>query len=70
MFIDWRIKIMLKYEHIANNIEKFIENGQYQAGDKLPSVEELKTNYAVSKSTIIKALEVLEKEGTIFQARG
>lgn len=42
MFIDWRIKIMLKYEHIANNIEKFIENGQYQAGDKLPSVEELK----------------------------
>ena len=61
---------MLKYEHIANNIEKFIENGQYQAGDKLPSVEELKTNYAVSKSTIIKALEVLEKEGTIFQARG
>ena len=61
---------MLKYEHIANDIERFIDNGHYQAGDKLPSVEELKIKYNVSKSTIIKALAILEKEGTIFQARG
>ncbi|MFD8018710.1 GntR family transcriptional regulator [Staphylococcus warneri] len=61
---------MLKYEHIANDIERFIDNGHYQAGDKLPSVEELKVKYNVSKSTIIKSLAILEKEGTIFQARG
>ncbi|AXZ22451.1 GntR family transcriptional regulator [Staphylococcus warneri] len=61
---------MLKYEHIANDIEWFIDNGHYQAGDKLPSVEELKVKYNVSKSTIIKSLAILEKEGTIFQARG
>ncbi|WP_337225618.1 GntR family transcriptional regulator [Staphylococcus warneri] len=61
---------MLKYEHIANDIERFIDNGHYQTGDKLPSVEELKVKYNVSKSTIIKSLAILEKEGTIFQARG
>lgn len=61
---------MLKYERIANDIEQFINEGHYLAGDKLPSVEELKIKYDVSKSTIIKALAMLEKEGTIFQARG
>ncbi|MGJ1068002.1 winged helix-turn-helix domain-containing protein, partial [Staphylococcus warneri] len=61
---------MLKYEHIANDIERFIDNGHYQTGDKLPSVEELKVKYNVSKSTIIKPLAILEKEGTICQARG
>lgn len=61
---------MLKYELIAERIEELIENGQYEAGDKLPSVEILRSEFNVSKSTIINALKSLEKEGLIYQARG
>lgn len=61
---------MLKYELIAERIEALIENGQYEAGDKLPSVEILRADFNVSKSTIINALKNLEKEGLIYQARG
>ncbi|QJF26037.1 GntR family transcriptional regulator [Mammaliicoccus vitulinus] len=61
---------MLKYELIAERIEALIENGQYEAGDKLPSVEILRAEFNVSKSTIINALKNLEKEGLIYQARG
>ena len=61
---------MLKYEQIASRISSLIEDGHYEAGDKLPSVEILKTEYDVSKSTIINALKNLEKEGMIYQARG
>ncbi|WP_436854543.1 GntR family transcriptional regulator [Staphylococcus caeli] len=61
---------MLKYEQIAQQMNEYIENRHFQAGDKLPSVETLKEKYNVSKSTIIKALEKLEKHGTIYQARG
>lgn len=61
---------MLKYEQIALQINTFISEGHFQAGDKLPSVEALKEKYNVSKSTIIKALEALEKKGSIYLARG
>lgn len=61
---------MLKYEQIAQQINEYIEDVHFQAGDKLPSVETLKKKYSVSKSTIIKALEKLEKHGVIYQARG
>lgn len=52
---------MLKYELIAERIESLINNGHYEAGDKLPSVEVLRTEFNVSKSTIINALKNLEK---------
>lgn len=39
-------------------------------GDKLPSVTQLKERYQVSKSTIIKALGLLEQDGLIYQAQG
>lgn len=61
---------MLKYEEIAQQIRSMLENGVYQAGDRLPNIEQLKTKYCVSKSTVIKALETLEKNGYIYQSRG
>lgn len=61
---------MLKYEKIAHQLNQYIVEGHFQAGDKLPNVESLRVKYNVSKSTIIKALEVLEKKGFIYQARG
>lgn len=61
---------MLKYEEVALKIRTLLENGIYKTGERLPSLEQLKADYHVSKSTVIKALEILEKEGYIYQSRG
>ncbi|MBD1381057.1 GntR family transcriptional regulator [Metabacillus arenae] len=61
---------MLKYQQIAIEIEKFIEDHTLQQGDKLPVLEKLMTQFEVSKSTITKSLDLLEKKGVIFQVRG
>jgi GntR family transcriptional regulator, transcriptional regulator of bglA len=61
---------MLKYQQIAFEIEKYIEDNSLQQGDKLPVLETLMTQFEVSKSTITKSLELLEKKGVVFQVRG
>ncbi|MDY4023067.1 GntR family transcriptional regulator [Staphylococcus borealis] len=61
---------MLKYERIAHEITNAISNNEYKVGDKLPSVEQLKSQYQVSKSTIIKVLGMLQKDGMIYQTQG
>ncbi|WP_214819904.1 MULTISPECIES: GntR family transcriptional regulator [unclassified Exiguobacterium] len=61
---------MLKYQQIANEIEQYIHEQNLKQGDKLPVLEQMMNQYAVSKSTITKALELLERKGIIFQLRG
>ncbi|WP_312092980.1 GntR family transcriptional regulator [Niallia sp.] len=61
---------MLKYQQIAVEIERYIEAHKLKQGSKLPVIETLMNQYGVSKSTIIKTLELLEKKGIIFQVRG
>lgn len=61
---------MLKYQQIATEIEKYIEENDLQQGVKLPVLESLIAQFEVSKSTITKALELLEKKGVVFQVRG
>lgn len=53
---------MLKYQEIANQIEEYIRVSKLEQGEKLPSLEDLITNYEVSKNTVIKALSILEKK--------
>ncbi|MCC5892050.1 GntR family transcriptional regulator [Exiguobacterium sp.] len=61
---------MLKYQQIAAEIEQYITNQDLKQGDKLPVLEQLMSQYSVSKSTVTKALELLERRGVIFQLRG
>lgn len=61
---------MLKYQQIVTEIEKYIEDNALQQGDKLPVLEALMAQFEVSKSTITKSLDLLEKKGVIFQVRG
>ncbi|MCM3788928.1 GntR family transcriptional regulator [Domibacillus indicus] len=61
---------MLKYQQIAGEIEKYIEDNELQQGDKLPVLETLMAQFEVSKSTITKSLDLLEKKGVVFQVRG
>ncbi|SDI01498.1 GntR family transcriptional regulator [Alteribacillus bidgolensis] len=61
---------MLKYQQIATEIEKYIEDNKLQQGNKLPVLETLMAQFAASKSTITKALDLLEKKGVVYQVRG
>ncbi|HZG72008.1 MAG TPA: GntR family transcriptional regulator [Chondromyces sp.] len=61
---------MLKYQQIAMEIEKYIEENELKQGDKLPVLETLMARFGVSKSTITKSLDLLEKRGVVFQVRG
>ncbi|TWT25425.1 GntR family transcriptional regulator [Planomicrobium sp. CPCC 101110] len=61
---------MLKYQHIAEEIENYIEEHKLQQGDKLPVLQDLMSQFEVSKSTVTKALELLETKGVVFQVRG
>lgn len=61
---------MLKYESIALLIEKSIVDSNLTHGSRLPNFKELMATYSVSKSTIVKSLDLLEKRGIIYQIQG
>ena len=61
---------MLKYKHTARELIRYIEENNLNHGQKLPSLEELIEKFQVSKNTIIKALDELERHGIIYQVRG
>lgn len=60
---------ILKYQQIAIEIEKHIEDNALQQEDKLLVLGALMAHFEGSKSTITK-LNLLEKKGAIFQVRG
>ncbi|MCI0129931.1 MULTISPECIES: GntR family transcriptional regulator [unclassified Vagococcus] len=62
--------MMLKYEKIALLIEESIVENNLNHGSRLPNFKELIETYHVSKSTIVKALDLLEKRGIIYQIQG
>lgn len=61
---------MLKYQIIANEIEDNIYSNDLPQGTKLPTVENLASEYKVSKSTIVKAIESLVSKGIVYQLQG
>lgn len=63
-------EVMTLYGRIATIIQSKIFSGQFNAGDKLPTEDELVEQYGVSKITIRGALAMLEAEGYITRTRG
>lgn len=61
---------MLKYRQIAAKIEQDIRENDLAQGTKLPTFDALIQQYQVSKSTIVKALNILENRGVIYQIQG
>ena len=57
---------MRKYDQLVLNVKEKIESGEYNAGMKIPSIRHLAAQYAVSKSTVIKALDTLEREHLLY----
>ena len=62
----------LLYKSIYNDIKKGIKNGTYPVGSFLPTESELCLRHSVSRTTVRKALSMLESEGylRITQGRG
>lgn len=61
---------MNKYQEVATEINNYIIEKNMTKGDKLPSLTDLIGYYKVSKNTVIKALDVLEQQGVVYQVRG
>lgn len=61
---------MLKYQKIAYEIKKYIEDNDLQQGHKLPVLEKLMKQFNASKSTLSNALDLLENKGDVYQVRG
>lgn len=61
---------MVKYKKIAQEITNYIVDNQMKRHDKLPVIDEMAIDFNASKSTIIKALDILEAKGQIYQVQG
>lgn len=61
---------MLKYEEIALDIQKKINNGEYSANDQLPLEKDMCMQYNVSRITIKKAMDKLVMNGSVIKRRG
>ena len=61
---------MKKYEQIFKLLKQDILNETYQIDDYLPSEHELVQTYKVSRDTIRKSLDLLQKAELIQKIRG
>jgi DNA-binding transcriptional MocR family regulator len=53
------------YMALADTLQRFIEQGTFRAGDKVPSVRQMATQRKVSTTTVAKAYLLLENRGQI-----
>lgn len=59
-----------KYKQIILSIEKAIEEGKLQKGDRLPSVNKVCLAFSLSRDTVLLAYEELKKRGIIYAIPG
>lgn len=59
-----------KYAQIVNTIQRRIGDGTYPPGALLPSEAQLIREFAVSRPTVVRALEVLRSQGWIDREHG
>lgn len=58
------------YIQVASVIRRRIESGQWQAFEKIPTIEEFEAEFRVSRVTVIKAIELLEEEKLLKRQQG
>lgn len=59
-----------KYQQIVNSVTKAIKQGKYKKGDRIFSINELCNECFLSRDTVQKAYDLLEKERIIEAVRG
>ncbi|MEW9031340.1 MAG: GntR family transcriptional regulator [Planifilum fimeticola] len=58
------------YHQLKEILKENIESGVWKPGDRIPSENELRKQYDVSRNTVIKALEELVQEGLLHREQG
>lgn len=61
---------MTKYESIRDDLVKRIANKDFSPSNRLPTEKELTEQYKVSRVTIRKAIDALEKSEVIYRRQG
>lgn len=59
-----------KYIHLINHLQELVEELRTKASDCFPTERELCERYGVSRVTVRKALDELEKSGYIYRIQG
>lgn len=59
-----------KYQELIDYIQDKIESGEYVPGQKLPSENEWRIQFGISRQTIRKAISILEGLGLVRRVRG
>ena len=60
----------LRYKKLQSYLKTRIQQGFYKQGDFLPSENELCLKYSITRTTVRKALDELQKDGFIERLRG
>ncbi len=58
------------YRQVREQVTRMVASGQLRAGDAMPSVRQLATEFAVNPMTISKAYSLLEEDGLLERIRG
>ncbi|MFK7743132.1 MAG: GntR family transcriptional regulator [Planctomycetota bacterium] len=58
------------FEQVVFAVKSSVAKGSAQKGDKLPSVRELARELAINPNTVVRAYEVLERDGVIVRRQG
>ena len=59
-----------KYGDLIHYLKNLIAEGKLNAGDRLPSENELTECFGISRQTVRKAIGLLEEQGTVRRVRG
>lgn len=59
-----------KYAQVASALQQRITDGTYRPGDRLPTEAVLIEEFGASRTTVVKALDILRQEGWIESQQG
>jgi DNA-binding LacI/PurR family transcriptional regulator len=59
-----------KHRHVFETVRRRIQSGDYQPGDRIPSEAHLIEEFGVSRPTVARALQELERRGLVHRRRG
>ena len=58
------------YQQVKEHIARKIQDGSWKAGDRLPSENDLVTQFGMSRMTVNRALRELAEQGVIVRVAG
>ena len=58
------------FEQIAFAVKDAVARGELQAGERLPSVRELAQDLAINPNTVVRAYDLLTRDGVVVRRQG